>query len=199
MSVAAEAIPRLLLHSILMPDLPFPHASERCKPALRWCVHALLTAAAACALVAAHPARAEICKYQDKEGKTYYTNVAPERGWKRLSCSESGDDVSASKKGASSGGSAVRSPTPEGFPKVDAKTQKGRDDGRRKVLSDELAIEEKLLVETRKVYADGAPAPLPDEKNDTEKYRDRIAKLRQTVLVHERNVEALKKELASVK
>ncbi len=82
---------------------------------------------------------------------------------------------------------------------MDAGTQKGRDDVRKKVLSDELATEEKLLVEARAAYADGAPAPLPEEKSDVEKYRDRIAKLRQAVGMHEKNVEALKKELASVK
>src|SRR6266540_3032520 len=38
-------------------------------------------------------------------------------------------------------------PPPAGFPKVDSATQKGRDDMRRKVLSDELATEEKLLTE----------------------------------------------------
>ncbi len=84
-------------------------------------------------------------------------------------------------------------------PKVDAGTQKGRDDVRRKVLSEELATEEKLLTEARTAYADGAPAALPEEKADVEKYRERIARLRQAVGMHEKNVEALKKELASIK
>ena len=65
--------------------------------------------------------------------------------------------------------------------------------------SDELAAEEKLLAETRVAYADGAPAPLPEERADAEKYRARIARLRQTLTVHEKNIEALKKELAAVK
>ena len=94
---------------------------------------------------------------------------------------------------------STKTPTPTGFPRVDPDTQKGRDDVRRKVLSDELATEQKLLVETRVVYADGAPAPLPEERSDAEKYRVRIARLRQTATVHERNVEALKKELAAIK
>jgi len=94
---------------------------------------------------------------------------------------------------------SAKAATPSGFPRVDANTQKGRDDVRRKVLSDELAAEEKLLAESRTLYADGAPAPLPEEKADAEKYRGRIARLRQTVSVHERNVEALKKELAAIK
>ena len=64
---------------------------------------------------------------------------------------------------------------------------------------DELVLEEKLLTETRIQYADGAPIPLPEERADAEKYRTRIARLRQSVTVHERNVDALKKELATVK
>ena len=92
-----------------------------------------------------------------------------------------------------------KAPTPAGFPRVDPATQKGRDDVRRKVLADELAAEEKLLTETRVLYADGAPAPLPEERADAEKYRARIARLRQSVAVHEKNIEALKKELAAVK
>jgi hypothetical protein len=94
---------------------------------------------------------------------------------------------------------SVAAPTPPGFPKVDPATQKSRDDVRRKVLGDELETEEKLLTEARAAYADGAPAALPEERANVEKYRERIAKLRQSVTVHEKNVEALKKELATGK
>jgi hypothetical protein len=97
------------------------------------------------------------------------------------------------------GASVPKAPTPAGFPRVDPETQKGRDGVRRKVLADELSTEEKLLAETRIAYADGAPAPLPEERADAEKYRARIARLRQAVSVHEKNIEALKKELAAVK
>jgi hypothetical protein len=95
--------------------------------------------------------------------------------------------------------SSPKAPTPAAFPRVDPETQKGRDGVRRKVLADELSSEEKLLAESRLAYADGAPAPLPEEKADAEKYRLRIARLKQSVSVHEKNVEALKKELATVK
>jgi hypothetical protein len=101
--------------------------------------------------------------------------------------------------GARTRSAAAASPTPAGFPKVDPATQKSRDDVRRKVLSDELAAEEKLLTEARGAYADGAPAPLPEERANVDKYRERIARLRQAVGVHEKNVEALKKELASTR
>jgi hypothetical protein len=94
---------------------------------------------------------------------------------------------------------STKAPTPTGFPRVDPDTQKGRDDVRRKVLSEELTAEEKLLSETRGLYADGAPVPLPEERADAEKYRLRIARLRQTVNVHEKNIEALKKELSAIR
>jgi hypothetical protein len=90
---------------------------------------------------------------------------------------------------------SVAVPSPAGFPKVDPATQRSRDDVRRKVLGDELATEEKLLAEARTAFADGAPPPLPEERANVDKYRDRIARLRQAVGVHEKNVEALKKEL----
>lgn len=101
--------------------------------------------------------------------------------------------------GGNGGGRAAKSPTPAGFPRVDPETQKGRDDVRRKVLNDELAAEEKLLAEARSAYADGAPVPLPEERADAEKYRARIGRLRQSLAVHERNIEALKKELVAIK
>ena len=101
--------------------------------------------------------------------------------------------------GAGGDRSTPRAPTPAGFPRVDPETQKGRDGVRRKVLADELSTEEKLLAEMRLAYADGAPAPLPEERADAEKYRSRIARLRQSLTVHEKNIEALKKELAAVK
>ncbi len=103
-------------------------------------------------------------------------------------------------QGAGSGGSVARAaPTPAGFPKVDAGTQKGRDDVRRKVLSNELAAEEKLLVEARGKFRDGTPPPLPEEKGDAQRYADRLGKLRIEVTLHEKNIDALKKELAALK
>jgi len=137
-------------------------------------------------LLSALHASADICKYIDRDGNLHYTNVAPEKGWKKLSCGVGGT--------GSSGG--ARTPSPAGFPKVDASTQKGREDMRRKVLTDELATEEKLLEEARVAYANGAPPALPEEKEVPQKYADRLARLRQAVNLHEKNVVALRKELA---
>jgi hypothetical protein len=152
-----------------------------CARAICWCISLFL---APCAL-------AEICKYVDADGNMHYTNVAPEKGWKKLSCGM-GDDQRGDR-------SAKGSPSPAGFPKVDADTQRARDALRRKVLSDELDTEEKLLVEARAAYGDGAPAPLAEEQKDAQKYANRLGKLRQAVNLHEKNIEALRKELSALK
>jgi hypothetical protein len=86
-------------------------------------------------------------------------------------------------------------PSAPGLPRVDAATQKGRDELRRKVLQDELATEEKLLLESRNAFANGAPPALADEQKDPQRYADRISRLRQAVQLHERNVDALRREL----
>ena len=176
-----------------------PLRSSRLRAAARgsarlapWAFPALLTVT----LLVAADARADICKYVDADGNTHYTNVSPEKGWRKLGCT-AGDDGTVRRPG--NGAAARATPSPSGFPRVDPDTQKGRDDVRRKVLADELAAEEKLLAESRIAYADGAPVPLPEERADAEKYRTRIARLRLSVNLHERNIEALKKELGAVK
>jgi hypothetical protein len=98
-----------------------------------------------------------------------------------------------------SGNASGAAPSPLGFPRVDADTQKGRDDMRRKVLGDEITAEQTLLAESRAAYANGAPAATPEERASPQKYADRIAKLRDTVRLHERNIELLKKELAGTR
>jgi hypothetical protein len=141
-------------------------------------------------------ADATICKYVDADGATHYTNVPPDKGWRKISC-DVADDTPRPRAPSGSGGGKTATPT--GFPRVEPDTQKSRDELRRKVLSDELASEEQLLNEARGAYGSGAPQPLPDEQNDAEKYRQRISKLRQAVQLHERNVEALRKEIAALR
>jgi hypothetical protein len=150
-----------------------------------WCVLAGSTP------LAHGQAAAPVCKYLDADGSVHYINVAPEKGWKKLSCDIGGEAVRG-------GGASKSTATPAGFPRVDADTQRSRDDVRRKVLTDELTTEEKLLAESRAAYGDGAPPPLPEEQTNVQKYADRLAKLRQAVNLHEKNVEALRKELAAL-
>jgi hypothetical protein len=162
-------------------------ANHRSAPSARF-----VRAAACCAALGLAPtSQAEICKYVDSDGNMHYTNVAPEKGWKKLSCGV-GEEPRNDK-------SVKSTPSPPGFPRVDPDTQRGRDDMRRKVLMDELSTEEKLLTDARAAYGDGAPPPLPEEQKDAQKYASRLTKLRQAVSLHEKNIEALKKELSALK
>jgi hypothetical protein len=161
-------------------------ACKRCACALAWCFLAV------CASTA--HAQQPVCKYMDPAGNIVFSNLPPEKGYRKLSCLGAEE---APRKSSAPGKSST--PTPAGFPKVDAETQRTRDDMRRKVLTDELSAEEKLLADARKDYNSGAPTPLPEEQANAAKYQDRVARLRQAVQLHERNIEALKKELASTK
>lgn len=139
------------------------------------------------ALCAAGAAHAEIYKSVDADGRVTYSNI-PSKGAAKLNL-EPLTTVAPPKPKAA---------TPAGFPKVDGETQKKRDDTRRKILEDELAAEEKLLAEAKRNLAEGEATRLGDERN-YQKYLDRVQGLKDEVALHEKNLEALRKELAATR
>jgi len=142
-------------------------------------------------LLYASVAAAEICVYENHTGQMLYTNVSPGNGWTKHQCFATAEPP-PEKKGAASG--ATRST----LPKISPEKQKERDAMRRKVIEDELNAESKLLNEARTAYANGAPPALPEEFLNPQKYAARIAQLRESLDLHERNVDALKKEIAKM-
>jgi hypothetical protein len=173
-------------------------AACRCARALAWCVATALAASASAATLS-EKARESGCvnKPVVVEGSTYkcYTQSGA-FSYFNVPTGEARPHETAPRRPPSTASTA---PPPSGFPRVDAATQRSRDDLRRKVLGDELATEERLLAEAKTAYGSGAPQPLPEEKSDAEKYRQRVARLRQAVELHERNIEALRKELGNTK
>ena len=131
-------------------------------------------------------ASAEIYKYVDESGRVTYTNI-PKKGSKKLDL----DPLSAAKTRNNAG--------PENFPKVDNQTQKKRDELRKQILRDELVTEEKSLADAQKALKDGAAIRLGDEARNYQKYLDRVAKLKENVSLHEKNIVALKRELGEFK
>lgn len=178
--------------------MPIP--STRPTRAYRWCTAALLGCVAAGALAATLAQKAKEMGCTDKPvripGTALYKCTQGSGVQAFFDVPEGAADAAPATKAPSSARPASSS-SPATFPRIDAGTQKSRDDLRRKVLQDELASEEKLLAEAKRAWADGTPPPLPEEKADAQKYADRVARLRQTVQLHERNVEALKRELGS--
>jgi len=101
---------------------------------------------------------------------------------------------------------------------IDPQVQKRRDDGRRKILESELQQEEQSLADARKTLldeqqnpqliaavrtaqqaAEPSAAELLEFRKNIDKASSRIRGLQSTVAEHEKNIEALKKELGALK
>ncbi|MBL8472086.1 MAG: DUF4124 domain-containing protein [Rhodocyclaceae bacterium] len=135
------------------------------------------------------PASADVYKCTDDAGHVTYTNQKPApKGCKLLSVDQTVNSVPAPR------GSARSS---SGFPKVDGDTQKARDTDRRRILDGELASEQKSLEEARQALSEGESQRLGDERN-YQKYQDRVQRLKDEVAVHERNVQALQREISNL-
>ncbi len=134
-------------------------------------------------------AHADIYMSVDENGRKTYTNF-PKKGAKKLDLDP--PSLMAAPK------PRAQTATPPGFPRVDGETQKQRDGTRRSILEQELAAERILLDEARKTLAEGEATRLGDERN-YQKYLDRVQGLKDNVTRHEKNVEALNKELAGVR
>lgn len=103
--------------------------------------------------------------------------------------------------------SSVPGPTPRpsapastgaGFPRVSDADQEKRDSDRRKILESELAAEEKALEEARTALAQEDAVRHGNERNFQKKL-DRLQPFQAKVELHERNVEALKRELSNLR
>ncbi len=152
---------------------------------------ALLPAIAAIAL----PALAETCKYVDGEGRVVYSNTPnnPPKGAKLVKCfSDPAPSTPAPQV------SKPQSDAREGLPKVDGQTQKKRDDERRRILESELADEQRQLEAARQKLAEQEAIRTGDERN-YQRYLDRIQPFRDTVANHERNIEAIRREISNLK
>lgn len=131
-------------------------------------------------------------KCKDESGVVLYTNQkGAARKCSVLSSDQPITTIPAPKQ-------AARNTTPGDFPRVDGDTQRGRDGDRRRILEQELATEQLNLDKTRKSLAEGEATRLSDEKT-YQKYLDRVQGLKDSVALHERNVEALKRELANLR
>jgi hypothetical protein len=93
---------------------------------------------------------------------------------------------------------AASNPTPAGFPKVSNEDQKAKDNDRRAILNQELANEQKALEQARKDLTEQKAVRLGNEQN-YQKTLDRLQPYEDQVAQHERNIEALNKEIANLR
>lgn len=99
---------------------------------------------------------------------------------------------------------APRAVTPNDFPRVDGGTQRGRDTDRRRILEQELATEQQNLEKAKKELGEQAATILPLERTvdgsvNQARIQERIDVYRNKAQLHERNIEALRSELANMK
>jgi hypothetical protein len=146
-------------------------------------------------------AAAVLCKYVDDSGNVTYSD-SPIKGAKKSSCFEAPPVPQPPAQPQTQPGRsapAVTAPAPQGgLPNVDPSTQRRRDDSRRKILEDELAVEERALSEARKALSEGEATRMGGERN-YQRYLDRVQGLKDRVSQHERNVGALKQELSNLR
>lgn len=123
------------------------------------------------------------------DGRPQYTNV--QRDAQGRNCSVVAKEVTVVPgfKPQQSSGS---------YPKVDAETQRTRDESRRKILQDELSQEEQRLADARAKLAEQEAVRLGDEKN-YQKVLDRLQPYKDAVGESEKNVSAIRKELGNLK
>jgi hypothetical protein len=83
-------------------------------------------------------------------------------------------------------------------PKVDQTTQRQRDDDRRNILEAELRAEEERLAEARRVLAEQESIRTGDERN-YQRVLERLKPYQEAVEQHEKNIAALRQELANLR
>ena len=146
------------------------------------------------ALLAA-PTLAETCKYVDKDGHTIYSNV-PIKNARKIVCFQPPVPV-ATETPPPTPAPAVKPPD-NTKTRVDASTQRKRDDERRQILEEELAREQDALSEARRALAEQESIRSGDERN-YQRVLDRLKPYQETVEMHEKNIASIKREMANLK
>jgi hypothetical protein len=96
---------------------------------------------------------------------------------------------------AASGASAVV--VRPGDARIDPATQRARDTDARRILNEELARDEERLAQMRKEFNSGEPERKGDERN-YQRYLDRVAELKASILRKEGDIAALKREITKL-
>jgi LAS superfamily LD-carboxypeptidase LdcB len=128
-----------------------------------------------------------IYKCVDVNGNTTYASARIDKNCKVIS---SGPENAMPAPPRAKPAGAAANPSPAGFPRVQEDTQRARDGDRRHILEQELAGEQRNLEQARKDLS---------EQQAAGSSSDRLAPYRDRVGQHERNIQAIQKELGNLK
>jgi hypothetical protein len=145
-------------------------------------------------VLVAMPVQADVM-YQcvDASGRKSFSNIKSSDKSMRCTAMDLGEPVAVPPPRAS-----TKAPTPSNFPRVDEGEQKARDTDRRRILEGELAAEEMSLEQAKKALAEQESIREGNERN-YQKVLDRLQPYKDKVALHERNIEAIQKELLKLR
>jgi hypothetical protein len=165
---------------------------------------ARLALAAGVIFSGAADAQTTVYKCVDAQGRVEFTDTG-KRGCKALDLPgyipappERRGPAPAAARPNNAAPAAAPTPSPANFPRVDTSQQRARDDDRRGILTDELRLEEAKLAGLRAVFNNGEPERQGNERNYA-KYQERVAQMRDDISRAERNIEALRREIANIR
>jgi hypothetical protein len=166
--------------------------------ATRWLACVAFSVAGGAYAQQQQPGTGTVWRCTEADHKAHYTNIKKETEGKQCTVVTREVSVVSAPPAAAQPPRAAATPTPPNFPRVDRDTQRSRDDGRRKILEDELSTEEKGLSDARARLAEQESIRNGDEKN-YQRVLDRLKPYQDAVERHERNVSALKRELSALR
>ena len=137
-----------------------------------------------------------IYKCIEANGGTLISNSKVDKNCKAVVGSPESSMPTPKSRPAASG--ATANPTPAGFPRVQEDTQKARDSDRRRILEQEMSGEQRNLEQAKKELAEQEAIRGGDERN-SQKVLDRLMPYKDRVGQHERNIQAIQKELNNLR
>ena len=143
---------------------------------------------------------AETCKYLDSEGRVIYSNTpnSPPKGATKVKCFDDPSPKPAPANARNPESKRSSSDTKAKLPRVSEDTQKTRDDDRRRILEQELADETKQLAQAKEQLAAQESVRNGNERN-YQRFLERVQPYRDAVATHERNLDAIRREIANLK
>lgn len=157
---------------------------------MRFLLRLALIVAAACQQVYAQAAVETLWNCKDKDGRTILTNQQQDTVGKECRVvQQQRVTVVPSNKGASK--------SSQNFPKESSSDRMAAKDKQRATLERELQQEEALLADAKRKLSEQEQIRTGDEKNYA-RVEERLQPYKDAVEVHNKNIEALKRELANV-
>jgi hypothetical protein len=144
-------------------------------------------------LFAVAPVRADVMyRCVDADGRKVFSNIRSTAQGMKCAAVQIADPAPSQNRSAS------KTPTPPNFPKVGGDTQRMRDNERRRILENERDSEQKGLAQAQKELEEQEAMRSGNEKN-YQRALDRLQPYKDKVASHERNLEAIEKEISNLR